>query len=210
MQSPACIPPILEKFGHTPRLARSKHESSSSTQWTPKVVLAWPEFFLDLPTIGLEMAGIGNEGSACPLQCAILAVYRCPCTLGRREARPLPRAVAPKELQARSRHIANPPKVNSSQRRAPKNEPNTMKHFQKRGSSKTIKNGQKRSPSWRRSSSTLRSHRRVHCHQERVTANSNSLGSSTSARRRRAHIQTSRNLESRWCFLDFFETVGGW
>ena len=35
------------------------------------------------------MTGIGTEGGACQLQCAILAVHPCPFNLGRREARPL-------------------------------------------------------------------------------------------------------------------------
>ena len=45
--------------------------------------------FVDVPKISLEMARVGREGSAYPLQCAILAVQLCPNTLARREARPL-------------------------------------------------------------------------------------------------------------------------
>ena len=41
----------------------------------PKRAFGMAEVFLDLPKIRLEMAGIGNEGGACQLLCAILARF---------------------------------------------------------------------------------------------------------------------------------------
>ena len=111
--------------------------------------------------IRVGMAGIGNEGGACQLQCAILAVQPCPYSLGRREARSFAshcHPLGPKELHARSRPIAEPslselePKANPSH--SHQNRSNTVKHDQTRGPSKTIKHNQKRpnkcffSPLW--------------------------------------------------------------
>ena len=69
--------------------------------------------FFDLPKVRLEKDGIGNEGFAYQLQCVILAVQFCPCTLGRREARPLtelspPRATASPLGPQSSRPEADP------------------------------------------------------------------------------------------------------
>ena len=71
--------------------------------------------FFDLPKIRMEMAGIGNEGCAYQLQCAIQAVLALPIHSGPSRSPTLGRAVAssshfqpkgPKALRARSQRGA--------------------------------------------------------------------------------------------------------
>ena len=112
-----------------------------NTPRTAKVGSAQPEFFFSTcQKKRLEMVGIRNEASACQLPCATLAVqpYSPALWSGPSRSPTLGRAVAssshcqplgPKDLQARSRPTADPPKVNSSQKRA---HPDPIKHNQKR------------------------------------------------------------------------------
>ena len=51
------------------------------TPRTPTVGSAWPEFFSTCQKKGWRWPGIGNEGGAYQLQCAILAVPPRPCNL---------------------------------------------------------------------------------------------------------------------------------
>ena len=105
--------------------------------WNSSIVpqrwaLAWTDVFRPAKS-RLEMTGIGNDGGAYQLQSAILTAQPCPCT-GPSRSPTLGRAVAssshcqpmgPKEIQASSRPIADPPKVHSSQKRA---HPNPIKN----------------------------------------------------------------------------------
>ena len=77
--------------------------------------------FFDLPKIRLEMPGIGTEGRASQLQCAILAVQPCSLHSGPSRRPTLGRAVAAQKAKRAPRPDAdprlNPPRVNSSQKR---------------------------------------------------------------------------------------------
>ena len=77
-----------------------------TTPWTSQSGFRMARFF-DLSKIRLEMAGIGNEGNAKQLQCAILAVQPCPYTPGLRAARPLAELSPIKNVRQRSNTTKN-------------------------------------------------------------------------------------------------------